>query len=68
MIGGIRDIDYWINLESSIPLIKDLRINQTFKDKAKEEEVSVINLVLLALQLLREDIWEVVDFIKLVKL
>ena len=53
---------------SSIPLIANLRMNWTFKDEAKEEGVSVINLVLLALQLLRENTWEVVGFIKLMKL
>ena len=31
-------------------------MNWTFKDEAKEEGVSIIDLVLLALQLLREDI------------
>ena len=39
-----------------------------FKNEAKEEGASVINLVLLILKLLREDIREVVEFIKLVKL
>ena len=53
---GIRDIGYQINLKSNIPLIIDLKINQTFKDKAKKEGVSVTDLILLALQLLREDI------------
>ena len=43
-------------------------MNQTFKDEAEEEETSIIDLILLALQLLREDIQEVIDFIKLVKL
>ena len=38
-----------------IPLIKDLEIKIIFKDKAKEERVSVINLVLLVLQLLKKD-------------
>ena len=56
LIKGIRDIGYLINLKSSTPLIKDLRINQTFKDEAKKEEVSVTDLVLLVLWLLREDI------------
>ena len=27
LTGGIRDIDHQINLESSIPLIADLKIN-----------------------------------------
>ena len=53
---GIKDISHQINLKSSTPLIINLRINQTFKDEAKEEGASVIDLVLLALQLLREDI------------
>ena len=39
----------------------------TFKNKAKKEGASVIDLILLILQLLREDIQEVVDSIELVK-
>ena len=42
-------------------------MGQIFKDKAKEGEASVTDLVLLVLQLLRKDIREVVDFIKLVE-
>ena len=56
LIKGIRDISYQINLKSSTPLILNLRINQTFKDKAKEEGVGITDLILLALQLLKEDI------------
>ena len=43
-------------------------MNWTFKDKAEEEGPSVIDLILLALWLLREDIQIVVDFIELVEL
>ena len=39
-----------------------------FKDKAKEEGVSVTDLVLLMLQLLREDIQKVVDSMEPVEL
>ena len=39
-----------------MPLIKDLRINQTLKDEVKEEKASITDLVLLILQLLKEDI------------
>ena len=56
LIRGIRDIGHQINLKSSTPLIKDLRIKWIFKDEAKEEGANIINLVLLALWLLREDI------------
>ena len=56
LIKNIKDIGHQINLKSSIPLITDLRINWTFKDKAKAKGASVINLVLLALRLLKEDI------------
>ena len=49
LIRGIRDIGHQINLGSSIPLITNLRINWTFKDKAEEEGISIINLILLAL-------------------
>ena len=56
LIGGIRNIGHQINLKSSIPLIADLRTDWTFKDEAKEKGASVINLILLALRLLREDI------------
>ena len=55
-MGGIKNIGYQINLESSIPLIANLRVDQTFKDEAKEEKTSIIDLVLLTLRLLREDI------------
>ena len=49
LIRDIRDISHQINLESSTPLIANLRMNWTFKNKAKEEGVSVIDLILLAL-------------------
>ena len=68
LIRGIRDISYQNNLGSSTPLITDLRINQTFKDKAEKKEISITDLVLLALRLLREDIQVVVDFMELVEL
>ena len=55
LIGGIRDIGYQIDFRSSTPLIADLRINWTFKNKAKKEEASITDLVLLALQLLRDN-------------
>ena len=56
LIKGIRDISHQNNLKSSTPLITDLRMDWTFKNKTKKEGVSIINLVLLILQLLREDI------------
>ena len=56
LIKGIKNIGHQINLGSSTPLITDLRINQTFKDKAKKEETNITDLVLSALWLLREDI------------
>ena len=68
LIRGIRNISYQNNSKSSTPLITDLRVNWTFKDKAEEEGVSITDLMLLVLRLLREDIQEVVDSIKLVKL
>ena len=49
---GIRNIGHQDNLKSSTPLIANLRIDWTFKDEAKKEEVSVIDLILLVLQLL----------------
>ena len=55
-------------MESSTPLIAELKVDWTFKDKAKEEEVSITDLVLLALRLLREDIQEVVDSMEPVEL
>ena len=39
-----------------------------FEDEAKKEGISVTDLVLLVLRLLREDIQEVVDFMELVEL
>ena len=68
LMGGIRDTSHQINLESSTPLIKDLRMEQIFEDETKEEGASVIDLVLSALRLLREDIREVVDSMEPVKL
>ena len=56
LIKGIKDIGHQINLKSSTPLIADLRINWTFKDKAKEKGTSVTDLVLLVLRLLKKDI------------
>ena len=56
LIRGIREIGHQINLGSSTPLIADLKINWTFKNKAKEKGASVTDLVLLVLRLLREDI------------
>ena len=67
LIGGIRDIDHQNNSESSTPLITDLRVDWTFKDKAEEEETSITDLVLSMLRLLREDIQEVVSSIEPVK-
>ena len=49
LMGGIRDTGHQINLESSTPLIKDLRMEWIFKDKAKKEGVSVTDLILLVL-------------------
>ena len=56
LIKGIGDIGHQNNLKNSTPLITDLKIDWTFKNKAKEEGVSITDLVLLALRLLREDI------------
>ena len=53
---GIRNIGYQNNSKSSTPLITELKIDQTFKNKAEEEGASVTDLVLLVLRLLREDI------------
>ena len=39
LIKSIRDIGHQINLKSSIPLIKNLRMDQTFKNEAKKKEV-----------------------------
>ena len=46
---GIRNIGHQNNLKSSTPLIAELRVDWTFKDKAKKEGVSVTDLILLAL-------------------
>ena len=43
-------------------------MKQIFGDEAKEKEASITDLILLVLQLLREDIQGVIDFIKLVEL
>ena len=54
-------------MESSTPLIAELRVDWTFEDEAEEEGASVTDLILLVLRLLREDIQEIVDSIELVK-
>ena len=56
LIKSIRDIGHQNNSESSTPLITNLRVDWTFKNKTKEKRASVKDLILLALQLLREDI------------
>ena len=45
--GGIRDKEQQIELEDTVPLINDLEIGNIFKDKAKEEGDSIIDLVIL---------------------
>ena len=40
----------------SIPLINNLKIRIIFKDKAKEEKASVIDLINRLVQVLREDL------------
>ena len=39
-----------------MPVITDLRIDQTFEDEAEEKGTNIIDLILLVLQLLRENI------------
>ena len=46
--------------DSTIPLINNL-ITEVFKDKDKEEEVSVTNLIRQVSQLLRAELKELVD-------
>ena len=40
-----------------MPLINDLKIKIIFKDKAKEEGVSVIDFIYKAVQVLRENLY-----------
>ena len=49
LTGGIKNIGHQVNLESSTPLVKSLEMGEIFKDKAKEEGVSVIDLILAVL-------------------
>ena len=56
LTGGVKNINYQNNLKNNIPLIADLKVDQTFKDKAKKKGASIIDLMLLVLWLLREDI------------
>jgi hypothetical protein len=54
-----------------MPLIKDLKIDSIFKDKAKEEEVSVIDLKILMVlitRLLRRDLDRLINGIEPVEL
>ena len=45
-MGGIRNIGYQIKEEDTIPLVSDLEIEGTFKDKDGEEGSSITDLVL----------------------
>ena len=42
-----------------MPLINNLEIKKLFKDKNKEEEVSVINFINRIVQVLREDLYQI---------
>ena len=41
----------------NIPLIKDLKIRIIFKNKAKEEEVGVMDFIYRVVQVLRENLY-----------
>jgi len=49
--------------DSTAPLINNLEIIEIFKDKVKEEEVSIINLIRQVSQLLRVELKELVDVV-----
>ena len=44
-MGGIRNTGYQIK-EDTIPLVNDLEIKRIFKDKDREKESSITDLVL----------------------
>ena len=69
--GGIRDKEWQIKLEDTIPLIDNLEIGSIFEDKVKERGDSVMDLIMLVCQLLRGDLrelQELVDIMEPVKL
>ena len=71
LMGGIRNKSQQIKLGHSIPLIKDLEIDSIFKDEAKEEGASVIDLeilVVLVIRLLRRDLNRLVNGMEPVEL
>ena len=45
-MGGIRNIGYLIKKEYTIPLVDNLEIRGSFKDKDREGKSSIIDLVL----------------------
>jgi len=47
--------------DSTAPLINNLKIIEIFKDKGKEEEASIIDLINQVSQLLRAELKELVD-------
>ena len=61
--GGIRDKEWQIKLENTIPLIDNLEIGSIFKDKAKEGGDSVMDLVILVCQLLKGDLQELQELV-----
>ena len=46
---------------STAPLINNLKITEVFKDKDKEEEISIIDLIRQVSQLLKAELKELVD-------
>jgi len=45
LIGGIRNKGHQIKLEDATPLIKDLKIQDIFRDKDKKERTGVTDLI-----------------------
>ena len=74
-MAGIRNKGgYQINLGQRTPLINNLKIKTIFKDKAREEGAGVIDFIYRAVQVLKENLYQIkisirkAGLIKLVKL
>ena len=57
-MGNIKSKDYQIEPKGTIPQINDLRIEDIFKDKAKEKGIGVTNLINGLVKILRLEVEE----------
>ena len=63
LMAGIRSEDHQIKLKGTAPWINDLRIKDIFKNKNKEEGISVIDLINGLVEILRLEAKELRDVV-----